>query len=218
MTEARQAREGSDAAATEDPTAAGRLGDRPEGVIIDADGVDTSGGGLSHVATYEGDAESGGQLDDVSGRGGAEHLEMLEDLELRGDETSDPNEAAEEGMTWVPPIDPPVVADREDPEGVTVAAGFGVSAMDEPYDFSHRDEEDISSEGELNELIRDALRSDAATSRWADMIVVGVRGDTVVLRGMVEDLDDTDEVVAVVERVTGVGEVIDEIQVRALEP
>ena len=99
-----------------------------------------------------------------------------------------------------------------------MAAGFGVSAMDEPYDFSHRDEEDISSEGELNELIRDALRSDAATSRWADMIVVGVRGDTVVLRGMVEDLDDTDEVVAVVERVTGVGEVIDEIQVRALEP
>ncbi len=37
-----------------------------------------------------------------------------------------------------------------------------------------------------------------------------------ILRGEVEDLGDTDEVVAVVERVTGVTEVIDEIEVAAL--
>jgi len=50
----------------------------------------------------------------------------------------------------------------------------------------------------------------------AQRIQVALRGGTVILRGEVEDLVDTDEVVAVVERVTGVTEVIDEIEVAAL--
>ena len=53
---------------------------------------------------------------------------MLNELELRSGETADAEVAAEEGLAWVPPIDPPVVADESDPEGVRVAAGFGVDA------------------------------------------------------------------------------------------
>ncbi len=52
-----------------------------------------------------------------------------------------------------------------------VAAGTGVSALDESYD------EDspgtlLSDEGEVNERIREALRADSATSRLADALVM----------------------------------------------
>ena len=67
-------------------------------------------------------------------------LEGLVDEELREGETDDPSVATEEGLAWVPPIDPPVVADEEDPEGVRVAAGFGVASDDEPFDEDHEEE------------------------------------------------------------------------------
>jgi len=60
------------------------------------------------------------------------------------------------------------------------------------------------------------LQLDGATSALAQRIPVALRGGTVILRGEVEDLVDTDEVMAVVERATGVTEVIDEIEVTAL--
>jgi hypothetical protein len=142
-------------------------------------------------------------------------LELLEELDLRADETDDPNVASEEGLAYVPPIDPPVVADREYPEGVEIAAGFGTSALDEPYDDDHRSGE-LSAETDLAARIHEALRADASTSRWEDQIIVGTRGGLVVLRGVVDDVDDSDDVVAVVERVEGVEEVIDEIEVTAL--
>lgn len=148
------------------------------------------------------------------GRSSLEGLGLLEELDLRPDETDDPNVAAEEGLAYVPPIDPPVVP-SDAHEGVDIAAGFGASALDEPYDDDHGDGE-LSAESELVHQVHDALRADAGTSRWADQIVVGTRGDMVVLRGQVDDVDDSDDVAAVVARVDGVGEVIDEIEVRAL--
>jgi hypothetical protein len=129
---------------------------------------------------------------------------------LREGETDDPEVAAQEGMPWVPPIDPPVVATpwSDDP---VVAAGTGVSALDEAYD-----EDDpgvlLSEEGDINERIREALRADSATSRLADLLVIGVVGSTAIIRGMVDDIDDTDAIVAVVERVPGIEEVRDETE------
>ena len=141
-----------------------------------------------------------------------ENLELLTELELRDGETADPNVAAEEGLAWVPPIDPPVVADAEDPEGVRVAAGFGVDAQDEPYDADHRSEL-ITAEDDFEARIREALLADSATSRYADSIVIGNRGSTVVVRGVVDDIDDTDNIAAVIMTVDGVEEVIDELEV-----
>ena len=120
----------------------------------------------------------------------------------------DPEVAAEEGMPWVPPIDPPVVATPWDEDPV-VAAGTGVSALDEAYD------EDspgtlLPDEGELNERIREALRADSATSRLADSLAIGVVGSTAIIRGTVDDIDDSDNIVAVVERVPGIEDVRDE--------
>ena len=96
---------------------------------------------------------------------------------LREGETDDPEVASQEGMPWVPPIDPPVLS---------------------------------SDEGDVNERIREALRADSATSRLADVLVIVVVGSTAIIRGAVDDMDDSDAITAVVERVPGIDEVRDE--------
>ncbi len=67
-------------------------------------------------------------------------------------------------------------------------------------------------ESELTGRIREALDADAATSGLADRLVIGTRGSTVVVRGVVDDIDEGDTVVAVIERVRGVEDVIDETE------
>jgi hypothetical protein len=142
-------------------------------------------------------------------------LEVLTSGELRSGETDDPDVATEEGLAWVPPSDPPVIADAEEDDGIVIASGIGTSALDEPYDDDHRSE-DLTTEGDLNARIREAIRADAATSGYADRILIAVLGSTVILRGVVDDLTDGDELVAVVERVKGVDEVRDETDVASL--
>ena len=78
-------------------------------------------------------------------------------MELRDGETDDANVASEEGLTYIPPVDPPVVPDPDDPQGARIASGFGLSAEDEPYDLSHHSAL-LSSEDEMVERIREALR------------------------------------------------------------
>ena len=130
---------------------------------------------------------------------------------LREGETDDPEVAAEEGLSWVPPIDPPVVATPWEDDPV-VAAGTGVSALDESYDESPGVLN--TEEGDLNERIREALRADSATSRLADVLVIAVVGKTAIIRGVVDDDDDGDAIVAVVERVPGIDDVLDETSIR----
>jgi hypothetical protein len=152
------------------------------------------------------------QLDpDVRPDPDADGLDSLDGLAtegLRDGETDDPEVAAQEGIPWIPPIDPPVISlpGSDDP---VIAAGTGVSALDESYD------EDsagvlLSDEGEINERIREALRADSATSRLADSLVIAVVGKTAIIRGVVDDIDDGDTIIAVVERVPGIEDVLDE--------
>jgi len=143
-------------------------------------------------------------------------LESLTELEMRAGETADPNVAAEEGMTWVPPVGPPVVPDPDDPEGIQVAAGFGVTSFDGQIDDDHR-ATDLASEDEMTARVREALRADAATSRYAEELAIGTINGVVAVRGVVDDIDDTDNLMEVAGRVTGVVDVIDELDVRALE-
>jgi hypothetical protein len=141
----------------------------------------------------------------------AEQLDGLDLDDLREGETDDPDAATEEGLAYVPPIDPPLYADAESEDGIVIAAGAAVSAESEPYDNSHRSS-DLSVEGDLNDRIHAALRADAATSELADRLVVGTRGGKVVIRGVVDGIEDTDSIVEVVERVSGVTEVVDETE------
>jgi hypothetical protein len=161
------------------------------------------------TAVYEGDLEAEGALleDDPDRRS----IESLTDRELRSGETDDPSEAAEEGLTYVAPTDPPLTAgDAGEPE---VAAGFASSALDdEPFDADHHSAL-VTSDDEVSERVRDAIRSDAATSQYADELDVETDGRIVILRGTVADLDDEDSIVAVAERVAGISQVVDELEV-----
>jgi hypothetical protein len=148
------------------------------------------------------DGRAADDADDIEGLGGGVGGA------LREGETDDPDVAAEEGLSWVPPIDPPVVATPWEDDPV-VAAGTGVSALDESYDEDNPGEL-LPEEGEINERIREALRADSATSRLADVLVIGVVGKTAIIRGVVDDDEDGDAIVAVVERVPGIDDVRDE--------
>ena len=183
--------------------------DRQDG-LLDPDQVDVTGG-TTDTDLYEGGS---GPLDLPDSVTGAASVEMFEDLDLRSDETSDANIAAEEGLAWIPPSDPPVVP-SSDPQGIAVAAGFASSARDEPYDTDHH-QAPLSNEDEMTQRVREALRADAATTEYADRVEIETDGDRVILRGVVVDLEDDDNLVAVASTVTGVAEVVDHLEVAGL--
>ncbi|MFL5756609.1 MAG: BON domain-containing protein [Chloroflexota bacterium] len=178
--------------------------------FVDTSEIDTLGS-ISDTEQYEGEIEAGVNPDLSTD---TESLESLTATELRAGETDNPDVAAEEGEAWVPPVDPPVIADADAPEGVSVAAGFGSTAFDEPFDRDHHGSL-LPGDNEITARVREALSADARTSRLADRLVVGTINGTVVVRGLVDDIDDTDLVEEVVSEVEGVVEVRDETELPA---
>lgn len=167
---------------------------------------------------YEGETDANQEL----GEGGAESFDMLIEQELRDGETDDVMEAIQEGFTYIPPIDPPVTTDYDDPESVQVAAGFGLTAEDasgrggEPsvdlddVDRYHESDDDMTA------FVRAALRADSLTTHLADRLQIATINGTVIVRGTVDDLDDTDNIVAVISDLEGVEAVRDETIVAGL--
>lgn len=191
-------------------------GGRPrdeQGAFVDESGVDTLGS-LTDTDVDEGELEAG-MHDDRPGKSAEEDIEDLAERELRAGETANPDVAAEEGLTYVPPIDPPVVPSETSREGAEIAAGFGVSALDERFDEDHHSSV-VPGEDEMSARIREALLADSTTTQYAEHLAIASRGGVVHVRGVVEDIEDSDNVVAVIERVDGVAEVVDELQVRVL--
>jgi len=170
-------------------------------------------GQLTPTDVYEGELEAG-TADDLPSDPDADNLELLTELELRADETDDPMEAVEEGFTYVPPIDPPTVPGGLD--NAEIASGLGLSALDEEYDEDHHDGF-LSADDEVRARVREAIRADSSTSQYAGRIAIIARDGVVALRGIVDDLVDSDNLLAVAEYVEGVDEVVDELRVRGLE-
>jgi len=174
----------------------------------DVDGL----GRITDIEVYEGEIEAGVNPDlDTD----PESLDLLTATELRAGETNNPDVAAEEGEAWVPPVDPPVVADRDAPEGVTVAAGFGSSAVDEPFDADHHSSF-LPADDEVSARVREALLADSRTSRLASQLGIETEAGVVTVRGTVQDIDDGELIEEVASVVTGVTEVIDETDVPGL--
>jgi BON domain len=184
-----------------------------EGDPLATDEVDDLGT-MTDTEVYEGELEARTPDSDQPDDPIAENLDMLAERELRSGETDDPNVAAEEGEAWVPPSDPPVVpgADAQP----LVAAGFGSTNIEEPFDADHH-AESVPSEDERTERVLEALRSDAATSTLIDRVSVDTDGGIVFLRGEVDDLDDEDNLIAVARLASGVIDVVSELRVRALD-
>jgi hypothetical protein len=176
--------------------------------IVGTGDVVGSADGLTGQERYEGYLDAGV---DSSG----DSLDALAATELRAGETTDPLLAAQEGLAWIPPSDPVVVPDATSPEGLRVAAGFGSTALDEPYDADHHGEL-LPGEDETTDRIREALRSDASTSRYADALRIDTEGGVVRIRGTVDDILDSDDIIAVASEVTGVVEVRDQLNVRGV--
>lgn len=165
--------------------------------------------GITPTDVYEGDTTST-QLRAED----AEQFDTLLETDLRAGETDDVMDAVEEGLTYIPPIDPPVSPDTDDPEGAEVAAGFGLTADDE------LDADDLetlgSTDDDLTARVRRALRDDSATQHLARRIRIAADNGIVIVRGEVDDLTDSDNILAVLEEVPGVDEVRDQTTVRGL--
>jgi hypothetical protein len=162
----------------------------------------------SDTEIYQGELEAIGG----SAAGGL----LVDELAMSGErpgETDDPNVAAEEGEPWIPPIDPPVVADASSPDGFTIAAGFAASALEEPFDADHHGSA-LQDDDEITARVREALLADARTSRLADAVDVENDGGVVTLWAIVEDIDDSDMLLEVASGVAGVVEVRDETEVK----
>jgi hypothetical protein len=165
--------------------------------------------GVTPTDKYEADLASGAfdpeQADDS--------LELLTEREMREGETGDAFKAAEEGTTYVPPIDPPTMPGGDYP--THVASGMGVSSLAEPYQSGSHNTP-LPDADEMRARVYEALRADSSTNQYADTVAVLTRGDTVILRGMVEDLLDAENIAAVAQYAEGVAEVIDELQVQTM--
>jgi hypothetical protein len=184
-----------------------------EGDPVARDEVDDLGT-ITDTAIYQGELESRVADSDQPDEPLGENLEMLVEREMRAGETGDANEAAEEGMPWVPPSDPPVVpGDEAQPE---IAAGFGSTGGEEPFDADHHSEP-VADQDERTERVLDALRSDATTSFLVDGLSVDTEGGRVFVSGEVEDIEDEDNVMAVASRATGVSDVVSRLHIRALD-
>ena len=174
-----------------------------------ADRVDDLGA-TSDTDSYEYELESEVYADLLDE---PESLELLTERELLSGETDDAIEASEEGLTYVPPTDPPAnLEDRED----ALDSDFGVSVLDEPYDEGSQSRS-LLADNELVAQVRKALLENSSTNLYADQVQISESGGRVVLRGTVDDLIDADNLLAVAGYVNGVTEVVDELVVRALE-
>jgi len=181
--------------------------------VFPIEGIDDLGQ-MTDTRIDEGELEARTPDSDQPDEPRVENLEFLESLELRAEETDDPAEATEEGLTWVPPTDPPVLAGRDG--DLKIAAGFGTTSLDEPFDADHHDES-MWGEDEVTARVYDALRADALASQYVDDLQVESAGAIVRISGIVDDLEDEEQILAVASDVSGVVEVRSRIRVLEME-
>ena len=136
--------------------------------------------------------------------------QILGDTELQS-EVLESNAAAQNYHHWLCSMAQPYLGD--DP--LEIGSGLGLSALDEPYDENHHGSF-LPEDDEITARVRDALRADSSTWFHADRIRVATRGGVVTLSGLVDDLIDSDNLVAVADYVAGVVEVVDNLRVRRL--
>jgi hypothetical protein len=182
--------------------------------VLAPDEMESEPRGVTDTERYLGELEAGVPPDRDAQAGEIESLEGLADTDLRAGETDNAYVASDEGMPWIPPIDPPT-APTENPQGVEIAAGAGLSASEEPYDEGQHGAA-VPDDLEMTARVREALRADSATSALADRVEIVTRSATVVLRGTVGGIEDGDALVEAASRVTGVAEVRDETEVAGL--
>lgn len=125
--------------------------------------------------------------------------------------TYNAQQALDQGLTYTPPTDPPVLLGG-DLQGAEVAAGFGLSMEDDgpsPEDLPPRL---ATNDLELQDLIELALRNNSETGHLTKVMVQVERG-RVNLSGSVASEDDIARVYDIVKELEGVVRVQNNLQV-----
>ena len=118
----------------------------------------------------------------------------------------DPQRAVEEAEPYFPPTDPVIDAGSEP----RVLGGFEPTSMSDDPSRPPRAESGGVPDEALAARVRRELREDAATTQLR--LHVEVRAGIVTLRGTVDDLADSDNALEVAGRVSGVVDVVDELE------
>lgn len=125
--------------------------------------------------------------------------------------TYNPQQAADQGLTYTPPSDPATVP-SDDLQGAEVAAGFAPSMEDSDPDQERLPDRIDDQDLDLQEDVYQALRYNSETAHLSDTRVL-VREGVVSLFGTVPSEDDLGRIYSVVSELDGVVRVVNHLQV-----
>jgi hypothetical protein len=123
--------------------------------------------------------------------------------------TTDVIEVVEEGETYFPPTDPPIV--RRHLDNAEVMGGFSGSSMEEPDMPEDQPVRFTGGDEELAERVRYALASDSYTTDLE--ITVEVEDGVVYLHGKVGSLEDVEMAEEVASSVPGASDVEEDLEI-----
>lgn len=130
--------------------------------------------------------------------------------------TYDVSVANDQGLTYTPPTDPPVMPSMDDREGIDIAAGFGLSMEDSDPDVEILPERIDDNDLDLEEDVYEAIRFNSETQNLTHVRVRAGNG-VVALFGTVPDDQDMERLVDLVEDMEGVERVLNHLVVEEEE-
>jgi hypothetical protein len=125
--------------------------------------------------------------------------------------TYNPQQAADQGLTYTPPSDPATVP-SDDLQGAEVGAGFAPSMEDSDPDRQRLPDRIDDQDLDLQEDVYQALRYNSETAHLSDTRVL-VNEGVVSLFGTVPSEDDLGRIYSVVSELNGVVRVVNHLQV-----
>lgn len=132
--------------------------------------------------------------------------DQIYDTQHTDGSTTNPEQAEEQGLVYIPPDDPPVIP-SDDWQGVEIAAGFGDSLYGEDPRAEELPAQLWGNDEELEELVMAALKRNSETSTMTDIRVAAQDGvvhlygvvasdeEAAIVDQLVRDLEEVDEVV-----------------------
>lgn len=125
--------------------------------------------------------------------------------------TYNPRQAAEQGLTYTPPTDPPTLPSEDDLQGAKIGAGFAPSMEQSDPDVERLPDHVDDSDLDLRDDVYTALRTNSETFHLTQ-IKVQVDQGVVNLLGTVPTEDDIGRVYDVVKTLSGVAAVQNNLQ------
>jgi hypothetical protein len=139
--------------------------------------------------------------------------EQIFDTQQGEGHTYNPQRAAEQGLTYTPPSDPPTVP-SEDLEGAEIGAGFAPSMEDTDPDRRQLPDRVDNQDLDLQEDVYRALQYNSETAHLSDIRALVTEG-VVSLFGTVPSEDDLARIYSVVSGLEGVRRVVNHLQVQS---